>query len=261
MPLLRLSMIGDSRVKIQADSKVSLVLILMASASLVSMLATLRIDNIVHHDLYGYGLQFNTEWAVPYWRTAAVVFSMGWLIILMSIAFELRLLLLRLHRSPEPEIPTSHQEPLQNEVLGIPCEIRVPARNNGTTPLTITEVWIRNLELTSVSPALPCTIQPNGKTVFVISTSASSECSYQVRMVSARGNAYISTATARPREMPEQAEPNGEPVEKQMIATSFSVKKNENDLSGFRVLPEEKSVMTNTKAERQEAEDKPRSSQ
>jgi hypothetical protein len=60
--------------RIQIGNKVSLILVVMAAASLVSMLATLNIDHIINHDLYNYGLQFNTNWAVPYWTMAAVVF-------------------------------------------------------------------------------------------------------------------------------------------------------------------------------------------
>jgi hypothetical protein len=97
------------------DDKISLILILMAGASLVSMLATLSIDHIINHDLYSYGLQFSTRWAVPYWTTVAVVFSMGWFIILTSIAFELHLVMQGLHRPCEPEVPITQQEPIHNE--------------------------------------------------------------------------------------------------------------------------------------------------
>jgi hypothetical protein len=101
--------------RIHIDDKISLILILMAGASLVSMLATLNIDHIINHDLYNYGLQFSTRWAVPYWTTVVVVFSMGWFIILTSIAFELHLVMQRLHRPSEPEVPITQQEPIQNE--------------------------------------------------------------------------------------------------------------------------------------------------
>jgi hypothetical protein len=103
--------------RIQTENKVSLILILMAGASLVSMLATLNVDHIVNHDLYGYGLQFSTEWAVPYWTMAAIVFSMGWLIIVTSVVFELYLVVHRLHKHPEleAEVLFLHEEPVQNE--------------------------------------------------------------------------------------------------------------------------------------------------
>jgi hypothetical protein len=89
----------------------------MAGASLVSMLATLNIDHIVNIDLYNYGLQFTTEWAVQYWTMTAIVFSMGWLIIITSVAFQLYLVVHRLHRPPEPEdeAPVAHEELVQNE--------------------------------------------------------------------------------------------------------------------------------------------------
>lgn len=154
--------------------KTSLVLILMAGASLVSMLATLRIDHVVNQDLYDYGLQFSTQWAVPYWTMATVVFSMGWLIILTSIAFELHLVIHGLHRPIEPENPIPRHEPIQNEV-----------------PKT-------------------------------------------------------------------EAEPTGEPEEKQMMTTALAVKKDEDELSEFRVLVEEISVMTGATVTRQKAEDKPK---
>jgi cytochrome c biogenesis factor len=101
--------------RIHVENKVSIVLILVAGASLVSMLATLRIDHIVHHDLYNYGLQFSTQWAIPYWTMAAIVFTMGWLIIITSIAFELHLVLHRRHRLHKPKPVVVRQEPVQNE--------------------------------------------------------------------------------------------------------------------------------------------------
>lgn len=161
------------------DNNISLILILMAGASLVSMLATLSVDHIVNHDLYNYGLQFSTQWAVPYWTTVAVVFSMGWFIILTSIAFELHLVMQRLHRPSEPEVPITQpitqQEPIQNE-----------------TP----------------------------------------------RM---------------------EVEPSKKLEEEQVMTTALAVKKEEEDeLSEFRVLLEEISVMTSATVTRQKTEDKPK---
>jgi hypothetical protein len=105
--------------RIHMENKVSLILILMAGASLVSMLATLSIDHIVNHDLYDYGLQFTTKWAVPYWTMSAVVFSMGWLIIVTAVAFELHLVVHSLRRHPEAEALSVHEELVQNETPGI----------------------------------------------------------------------------------------------------------------------------------------------
>jgi FtsZ-interacting cell division protein ZipA len=78
----------------------------MAVASLISMLGTLRIDGIINHTLYGYGLQFSTKWAIPYWTTAAIVFSMGWFIIIIAGAFELHLLMKRWHGRNRLETPS-----------------------------------------------------------------------------------------------------------------------------------------------------------
>jgi len=101
--------------RIHIANKVSIVLILLAGASLVSMLATLNIDHIINHDLYNYGLQFSTQWAVPYWRLAAVVFSMGWFIILASMAFELHFVIQWRRRHAEAEAPRVAQEQVQNQ--------------------------------------------------------------------------------------------------------------------------------------------------
>ncbi|MGB8780742.1 MAG: hypothetical protein WCD81_08855 [Candidatus Bathyarchaeia archaeon] len=101
--------------RIHIANKVSIVLILMAGASLVSMLATLNIDHIIHHDLYNYGLQFSPQWADPYWRMAAVVFSMGWFIILTSVAFELHFVMQWRRRHIEPQAPCVAQEQVQNQ--------------------------------------------------------------------------------------------------------------------------------------------------
>jgi hypothetical protein len=161
--------------RIHADDKISLILILIAGASLVSMLATLSIDHIINHDLYNYGLQFSTRWAVPYWTTVAVVFSMGWFIILTAIAFELHLVIQRFRRSSEPEVPITQQEPIQKET---------PKR---------------------------------------------------------------------------EIEPNKNLEEEQVTTTALAVKKEEEDeLSEFRVLLEEISIMTNATATRQKTEDKPK---
>jgi hypothetical protein len=103
--------------RIHIANRVSVVLILVAGASLVSMLATLSIDHIVHYDLYNYGLQFSPQWADPYWRMAAVVFSMGWFIILTSMAFELHFVMQWRRRLIEPEAPRVPQEQVQNQPL------------------------------------------------------------------------------------------------------------------------------------------------
>ncbi len=66
----------------------SLVLVIVASCSLISMIALTRVDNIVHTDLYRYGLNFSYEWAMPYWTMTTFAFAMGWVNIFMVIVFQ-----------------------------------------------------------------------------------------------------------------------------------------------------------------------------
>jgi hypothetical protein len=102
--------------RIHVENKVSIVLILMAGASLVSMLATLSIDHIINHTLYSFGLQFSTKWAVPYWTMVAVVFSMGWFIIAAAFAYEVHLLVVsRRNRPPEVEALPVPPAQVQNQ--------------------------------------------------------------------------------------------------------------------------------------------------
>ncbi len=84
---------------------VSLVLVLMAASSLVSMISILRIDSIVHGDLYDFGLEFSYRWAVPYWTMTTIVFGVGWFNIIASIAFQFYILLYGRKETVEPEIP------------------------------------------------------------------------------------------------------------------------------------------------------------
>lgn len=66
----------------------SWVLILMAFASLVTMIAAFQLDIIVHQDLYNYGLQFSDSWAYPYWTAIRLIFAMSWLSIIATIGFQ-----------------------------------------------------------------------------------------------------------------------------------------------------------------------------
>ena len=49
-----------------------------------------RIDNIVHGELYSYGLIFSYDWANPYWATSHMFLYVSWFATIsygMSIAF------------------------------------------------------------------------------------------------------------------------------------------------------------------------------
>lgn len=52
--------------------RVVLVLWLVSSGFIVFLL--LKIDDVVHHQLYNFGLQFSVDWAVPYWSFLRLVF-------------------------------------------------------------------------------------------------------------------------------------------------------------------------------------------
>lgn len=84
---------GLTRMKPNISGITSLVLVLVAFSSLVSMIALTRIDNIVHRDLYNYGLTFSYTWAMPYWTMTTLVFAMGWFNIIITIAFQFYVLL------------------------------------------------------------------------------------------------------------------------------------------------------------------------
>jgi len=73
----------------------SQVVIVMAAASLFSMVCMLRIDQIVHRDLYSYGLQFSYEWATPYWNTARALLAMSGLSVIAAITVHLYTLVSR----------------------------------------------------------------------------------------------------------------------------------------------------------------------
>ena len=64
------------------------VLILMAFASLVSMIAAFQLDLIVNVELYNYGLQFSEAWAYPYWTAIRLIFAMSWLSLIATIVFQ-----------------------------------------------------------------------------------------------------------------------------------------------------------------------------
>jgi hypothetical protein len=167
--------------RIRMENKISLVLVLIAGASLVSMLATLRIDGIVNHDLYSYGLRFSIEWAAPYWTMAAIVFSMGWFIILTSIAFEAR------------------------TILRLRFRWRLRARES------LGEAETASVSQEAVQEETACM----------------------------------------------EAEPSGEPEKEEVTTTALAVKKDEKDeLSEFRVLLEEISVMTSATPARKKADDR-----
>jgi len=79
--------------------------------------------------------------------------------------------------------------------------IMVTANNTGTTSVTINEGWVNSVKQTNVKDetltSLPVTLAANTGKIFNITLSAmSAGYSYQVRLVSSKGNAFLYTATA-----------------------------------------------------------------
>jgi len=93
---------------------VSLVLVITTFASLLSMISTLKIDQIVHGDLYNYDLKFSYQWAIPYWTMTTMVFVTCWFNIIASIAFQFYVLIYARKEALEPtQMPTEPTPTLQ----------------------------------------------------------------------------------------------------------------------------------------------------
>ena len=65
------------------------VLVIMAGASLIAMIAAFSADIIVNGTLYSYGLNFNNGWSIPFENAMKIIFAMGWLNIIVAIAFQI----------------------------------------------------------------------------------------------------------------------------------------------------------------------------
>jgi len=82
-----------------------------------------------------------------------------------------------------------------------PKIISVTANNTGTTSVTINEAWVNSVKQTTVKDDtltdLPVTISANQGKIFNITLSAmSAGYSYQVKLISSKGNTFLYTATA-----------------------------------------------------------------
>jgi flagellin-like protein len=79
--------------------------------------------------------------------------------------------------------------------------ISVTANNTGTTSVTINEAWVNSVKQTTVKDDtladLPVTISANQGKIFNITLSSmSAGYSYQVKLISSKGNTFLYTATA-----------------------------------------------------------------
>ena len=94
------------------------VLIVMAIASLVSMIAAYQVDMIVHVDLYSYGLQFSAIWADPYWAAIRLIFAMSWLSLIATIAFQVyKTMVLRSLTEESEQLEVTVSSNSENEIL------------------------------------------------------------------------------------------------------------------------------------------------
>lgn len=126
---------------------ITLVPLLMAAFSLVSMIGTLQVDRIVHGQLYNYGLQFSYQWAGPYWTVTALIFAMGWFNILSALAFQIYVV------TYERRQATAFVAAVRNEIMRIrmqqPQPETLPVEENQSTQPKQTE-----------QPATPSKEQP-----------------------------------------------------------------------------------------------------
>jgi flagellin-like protein len=76
--------------------------------------------------------------------------------------------------------------------------ILVTANNTGTTAVTINEAWVNNVKVATAStnPQLPQAVQANQGIALNITTAITQGYSYQVKLVSSKGNQFLYTATA-----------------------------------------------------------------
>jgi hypothetical protein len=79
--------------------------------------------------------------------------------------------------------------------------IQIIANNTGTSAVTINEAWVNNVKVASANIAtvpaggLPAGIAANTGLVLNITMAITQGYSYQVKLVSAKGNSFLYTAT------------------------------------------------------------------
>ncbi len=76
-----------------ASSVVRWTPLIIIAFTLVSVVALLQLDTVVHGDLYSYGLQFNLVWANRYWLLMRTTLAMLSLTIVTAMAFQVSMLL------------------------------------------------------------------------------------------------------------------------------------------------------------------------
>jgi flagellin-like protein len=78
--------------------------------------------------------------------------------------------------------------------------IQIIANNTGTSAVTINEAWVNNLKQTTIvtvpAGGLPAGIAANTGLVVNMTLSITQGYSYQVKLISSKGNTFLYTATA-----------------------------------------------------------------
>lgn len=199
--------------KSKVSSINSLVLVLVAFSSLVSMFAVTRIDRIVHRDLYNYGLTFSYKWAMPYWTMTTIVFATGWFNIIIASAFQFYVLLYG--RKKAEEIPqreavkteTSYQPPIEEKAEEPkPQEIKPAESGEKETIAPSMEVEVETWKEGEEAP------EPTEETVIVVEEKGETETLVETPQE------YIEE-TEQPEQIEEQKEP-AEPTETTESPTS-----------------------------------------
>jgi len=80
---------------------------------MMSMISMLLLDQIVHGELYDYGLQFNRNWAESYWTLTKIIFALGWFNIIAAIGVHLYSLAFK--RKEVQQLVTAVQEEINRE--------------------------------------------------------------------------------------------------------------------------------------------------
>jgi hypothetical protein len=73
--------------------------------------------------------------------------------------------------------------------------ITLTVNNTGTSPVTLSEAWVNNVQMSSVT-GLDSSISANSGTQVVITTGVTDGYNYQIKLVSLKGNAFPYTAVA-----------------------------------------------------------------
>lgn len=141
-------------------SSTGAVLVTIAAASLFIMLSLNQINNIVHGELYNYGLEFTYRWAMPYWVLSGVIFGLCWVNISIAIVATLYIFKKsRTHtearRYENIQEPTRCEEEEEQRRLAEYVQPQIyeqePATQKGTSRTRETELAEKNTQQTQAT--------------------------------------------------------------------------------------------------------------